>query len=66
MIKINQDLFRKNGLRSIINQKNIETLTKKSKLKHQCEDQVYAIFNGAYIVVKGTISVTNPDNTKKN
>ena len=66
MIKINQDLFRKNELRSIINQKNIETLTKKSKLKHQYEDQVYAIFNGAYIVVKGTISVTNPDNTKKN
>ena len=36
MIKICQDLLLKNGLKFMINQKKITTLTKKSKLKRQC------------------------------
>ena len=34
--KIDQDLLLKSGLKSMINQKRITTLTKKSELKHQC------------------------------
>ena len=36
MIKIYQDLLLKNGLKFMINQKKITTLTKKLELKHQC------------------------------
>ena len=38
-----QDLLLKNGLKSMINQKKIIAHTKKSELKHQCYDQIYAI-----------------------
>ena len=37
-------------------------LKKKLELKHQCQSQIC----DAYIVVKGIISVTEPDNAKKN
>ena len=33
----------KNGLKSMINQTKITVLTKKLELKHQCQDQIYAI-----------------------
>ena len=33
----------KNGLKFMINQKKITTLTKKLELKHQCLDQIYVI-----------------------
>ena len=36
MIKIYQDLLLKNGLKFMIDQKKITTLTKKLELKHQC------------------------------
>ena len=37
-----QDLLLKNGLKSMFNQKKIISQTKKSELKHQCYDQIYA------------------------
>ena len=40
-------------------------LTKKSKLKHQCYDQI-CVFSDAYINVKGVIADTDPNNTKRN
>ena len=49
----------------MINQKKITTLAKKLELKHQCLDQFYIDFSDAYIVVKGNITVTNPDNANK-
>ena len=36
MMKIYQDLLLKNGLKFMINQKKITTVTKKSELKRQC------------------------------
>ena len=33
----------KNGLKFMINQKEIAALTKKIELKHQCLDQIYVI-----------------------
>ena len=33
----------KNGLKSMINRTKITVLTKKLELKHQCQDQIYAI-----------------------
>ena len=38
-------------------------LIKKLELKLQCQDQIYN-FNDAYIVVKGIITVTEPNNAK--
>ena len=48
----------------MINQKEIITLIKKLESKHPWSD-LYD-FSDAYIVVKGTIPVTNPDNAKRN
>ena len=54
----------KNGLKFMINQKKIITLTKKSELKHLCWDQIYLI-SETHIVLKGIIAITNPNNAKK-
>ena len=54
----------KNGLKFMINQKKIITLTKKSELKHLCWDQIYLI-SEIHIVLKGIIAITNPNNAKK-
>ena len=40
-------------------------LIKKLELRHQCLGQIYDYPN-AYIIVKGDIAVTNPDNAKRN
>ena len=40
-------------------------LIKKLELRHQCLDQIYD-YPSAYIIVKGDITVANPDNGKKN
>ena len=58
MIKIYQDLLLKDGLKFMINKKEIRIKT--SMLRSDLCD-----FNDAYIVVKGTNSATNPDNAKK-
>ena len=50
----------------MINQKKITTLTKKSELKTSMLRSDLRNFSDAYIVVKGAITVTNPDNAKKN
>ena len=55
----------RSGQKYMINQKKITTLAKKLELKHQCLDQFYIDFSDAYIVVKGNITVTNPDNANK-
>ena len=47
------------------NQKKITILTKKLELKHQCLDHL-CDFGDAYIVLKGDITVTNPNNAKRN
>ena len=40
--------------------------TKKLELKYQCWDQKICDFSDAYIVVKGTVTVTGPDNGEIN
>ena len=40
--------------------------TKKLELKYQCWDQKICDFSDAYIVVKGTVTVTEPDNGEIN
>ena len=40
-------------------------LTKKSKSKHQCYDQI-CVFRDAYINVNRVIADTDPNNTKRN
>ena len=59
MIKIYQDLLLKNGLKFMINQEEIIMLTSMRR-SDLCD------FNDAYIVVKGIIIVTNPNNPKRN
>ena len=68
MIKIYQDLLLKNGLKFIINQIKIIESTKKLELKHQSSDFKSDLcgFSDAYIFVKGTITVTNQNNAKRN
>ena len=41
-------------------------LTKKLELRHQCLDQIYVTIFNAYIIVKGDITITNPNNAKRN
>ena len=60
-----QDLLLKNGLKFTINQKKITALTKKLESKHQCWDQIYVILV-MHIVVKGEITVTEPNEAKRN
>ena len=43
MITNSQDLLLKSGLKSVTNHKKITSLTKKSELKRQCLDKIYAI-----------------------
>ena len=62
MIKIYQDLLRKNGLKFMINQKKIKALTKKSELMLRSD---LCNFIDLHIVVKGAITVTSPDNAQK-
>ena len=50
------------SLRSV--RKKITVLTKKLELKHQFSD--LCDFSDAYIVVKRTITVTNPNGAKRN
>ena len=50
----------------MINQKKMTTLTKKLELKRQCLDQIYAILVMRTLLQKATITVTNPNNAKRN
>ena len=49
----------------MINQKKI-TVLKKNRIKTPMLKSDLCNFNDAYIVVKGNISVINPDNAKRN
>ena len=63
MVKIYQDLLLKNGLKFMINQKKFN---KEIRIKIPMLRSDLCDCSDAYIVVKGTISVTNPDNAKRN
>ena len=65
MIKIYQDLLLKIELKFIINQKKITTL-KKIRIKAPMLRADLCDFSDAYIVMKGVIVVTNPDDAKRN
>ena len=59
MIKIYRNLLLRNGLKFMINQKKIRIKT--PMLRSDLCD-----FSDTYTVAKGEITVTNPDNTKRN
>ena len=50
----------------MINQKKITMLTKKLRIKTPMLRSDLYDFSDAYIVAKGIIAVTNPDDTKRN
>ena len=56
MIRTYQDLLLKNGLKSMTNQKKITIRIKTSMPRSNLWD-----CSGAYITVKGNITVTDPD-----
>ena len=59
--------FTKNGLKFMNNQKKPTTLTKKkNRIKTSMLRSDLCDFSDAYIVVKGDITVTEPDNPKRN
>ena len=58
MMKIYQDLLLKNGLKFMINEEKIRIKTPMLR-----SDLCY--YSDACIVVKGTITVTDPDNAKR-
>ena len=56
----------RNELKFMINQKKITILTKKIRIKTPMLRSDLCDFSDAYIVVKGDITVTNPNNAKRN
>ena len=65
MIKIYQDLLLKNGLKFTIDQEKIIESTKKIRTKTPMLRSDLCDFSDAYILVKGTITVTDPVNAKE-
>ena len=68
MTSIDKDLPRfvtKNGLKFIINQKKNYKVNKGIRIKAPILRPGLCDFNDAYIVVKGEITVTNPNNAKR-
>ena len=63
MIKIYQDLLLKNQLKFIINQDKI--VKKEIRIKPPMSRADLCDFSDAYIVMKGTIAATTPDNAKR-
>ena len=66
MIKIYQDLLLKNGLKFMINQKNITLLIKKIRIKTPMLGSDLCDFSDTYIFMKRDITVTEPNNVKEN
>ena len=62
MIKIYQDLLLKNELKFMINQKKKYNVSKEIIIKIRSD---LCDFSDAYIVVKGDITVINPNDAKK-
>ena len=60
-----QDLLLKNGLKLMITQKKIN-VNKEIRIKTPMLRSDLCDFSAAYNVVKGTITVTEPDNAKRN
>ena len=65
MIKIYQDLLLKNGLKFMINQKNITLLTKKIRIKTPMLGSDLCDFSDTYIFMKRDITFTEPNNVKE-
>ena len=65
MIKIYQDLLLKNGLKFMINQKNITLLTKKIRTKTPMLGSDLCDFSDTYIFMKRDITFTEPNNVKE-
>ena len=66
MIKIYQDLVLKNGLKLKINQEKNYTVNKEIRITTSMLRLNLCDFSNAYIVVKGDITVTEPNNAKRN
>ena len=62
MIKIYQDSLLKNGLKFMINRKKNYNANKEIRIETPKLRSALCNFIDAYIVVKGNIIVTNPDN----
>ena len=60
-----QDLLLKNGLKLMITQKKIN-VNKEIRIKTPMLRSDLCDFSAVYNVVKGTITVTEPDNAKRN
>ena len=56
----------RNGLKFMINQKENYNSNKKIRIKTSMLRSDLCDFSDAYIVVKGDITVTNPNNAKRN
>ena len=65
MIKIYQSLLLKNGLKFLINLKKSYSTNKEIRIKISMLTSDLWDFGDACIVVKGTITLTEPDNAKK-
>ena len=63
MIKIYQDFLLKNGLKFMISQKKY-SINKEIRIKTPMLRSNLCDFSDAYILAKGEISVTNPNNAK--
>ena len=66
MIKIYQDFLLNNGLKFMINLKKNCNVNKETRIKTPILRSDLRDFSDAYIVVKGVIPVTNPDEAKGN
>ena len=65
MIKIYQDLLLKNGLKFMINQKEITMLTKKLELKKSVLRSDLCDYSDSYIVVKRDITLEGDNDANK-
>ena len=66
IINTYQDLLLKNGLKFRINQKEIIEFNKEIRVKTPTLRSDLCDFSDEFIVVKGTITVANPNNAKRN
>ena len=66
MIKNYQDLLLKLGLKFMTNQKKNYSPNKEIRIKTSMLRSDSCDFSDAYIVVKGTVTVNNPDGAKRN
>ena len=66
MVKIYQDLLLKNGLEVYDQSGRNYNVNKEIRIKASMLKSDLCDYFNAYIVLKGTVTATNPDNAKKN